>query len=102
MNDTVSAATLTATTPSAKAVTDPWRGFVPGNWQKRIDVRDFIVRNTKSYEGDEGFLAPPTERTKSVFEKLQPYFKKEIKKGVLDVDPKTPSTLTSHAPGYID
>src|SRR5499433_2538797 len=86
----------------AATTTGAWRRFVPGPWTRRIDVRDFIVRNTKSYVGDESFLAPATERTKAVFAALQPYFKEEIKKGVLDVDAKTPSSLTSHAPGYID
>jgi len=101
MNDSV-VSTFTDTTPATKAAIDSWRSFQPGQWQKRIDVRDFIVRNTKSYDGDESFLAPATERTKAVFAALQPYFKEEIKKGVLDVDAKTPSSLTSHAPGYID
>jgi formate C-acetyltransferase len=100
MNDSV-ASTFAAATPGKKAAIDPWRGFQPGDWQKRIDVRDFIVRNTKSYHGDESFLAPATERTKAVFAALQPYFKEEIKKGVLDVDAKTPSSLTAHAPRYI-
>src|SRR5215510_7154506 len=101
MNDSV-VSTFTDTTPATKAAIDSWRSFQPGQWQKRIDVRDFIVRNTKDYHGDESFLAPATKRTKAVFETLQPYFKEEIKKGVLDVDAKTPSSLTSHAPGYID
>jgi formate C-acetyltransferase len=52
--------------------------------------------------GDEAFLVGPTARTSAVWEKLQPYFREEAKKGVLDVDPKTPSSLTSHGPGYID
>jgi len=80
----------------------PWAGLTPGRWQKSIDVRDFIQRNVTPYTGDEAFLAGPTERTKAVWAKLQPFFKEEIKKGVLDVDAKTPSTLTSHKPGYID
>jgi formate C-acetyltransferase len=82
--------------------TGEWAGFAPGRWQHTIDVRDFIQRNVTPYHGDETFLAAPTERTKAVWAKLQPYFKAEIKKGVLDADPKTPSTLTSHKPGYID
>src|SRR5215208_100457 len=79
-----------------------WREFKPGSWRNSIDVRDFIVRNAKSYDGDEKFLAEPTERTKTVWAKLQPYFKEEQKKGVLAVDAKTPSTLLAHKPGYID
>jgi formate C-acetyltransferase len=83
------------------ATTEPWRQFIPGPWMHRIDVRDFILLNVKPYEGEESFLAGPTERTKAVWATLQPYFREEAKKGVLDVDPATPSTMTSHAPGYI-
>jgi formate C-acetyltransferase len=79
-----------------------WSGYVTGRWQHAIDVRDFVQRNTAPYLGDETFLAGPTERTKAIWAKLQPLFREEIKKGVLDVDPKTPSSLTSHGPGYID
>jgi formate C-acetyltransferase len=82
--------------------TDPWREFSPGPWMKRIDVRDFIVANVRPYEGDCAFLSGPTERTKAVWAALQPYLREEAHKGVLDVDPATPSTMTSHAPGYID
>ena len=70
--------------------------------QRGIDVRDFIQRNVTPYDGDESFLVEPSERTKAVWDKLQPYFKEEIRKGVLDVDAKTPSSLTAHQPGYID
>src|SRR5262249_17263389 len=79
-----------------------WRGFKSGDWSTSINVRDFIVRNATSYDGDEKFLAPASKRTKAVWEKLQPYFKAERKKGVLAVDAKTPSTLLAHKPGYID
>jgi len=79
-----------------------WRDFIPGSWCSSIDVRDFIVRNAKPYTGDEKFLVEPTKRTKAVWEKLQPYFKEERKKGVLAVDAKTPSTMLAHKPGYID
>ena len=68
------------------SVQDPWRDFSAGSWRRSIDVRDFIVGNVASYDGDESFLAPPTERTKAVWAKLQPYFKDEQKKGVLAVD----------------
>ena len=79
-----------------------WREFKPGNWCTTIDVRDFIVRNVTPYLGDEKFLAAPSERTKAVWAKLQPYFQEERKKGVLAVDAKTPSTLLAHKAGYID
>ena len=82
--------------------TGEWAGFSPGRWQHTIDVRDFIQSNVVPYLGDEAFLAGPTARTKAVWAKLQPFFKEEIKRGVLDADAATPSTLTSHKPGYID
>ena len=65
-------------------------------------MRDFIVRNVTPYAGDEKFLTGPSKRTKAVWDKLQPYFQEERKKGVLAVDAKTPSTLLAHKPGYID
>ncbi len=79
-----------------------WRGFNSGNWRTRIDVRDFIIDNVTPYLGDEKFLTGPSKRTKSVWEKLQPYFEQERKKGVLAVDAHTPSTMLAHKPGYID
>ena len=79
-----------------------WRGFRRGDWCHSIAVRDFIVRNVSPYEGDETFLVGPSKRTKAVWEKLQPYFQEEQKKGVLAVDAKTPSTLLAHQAGYID
>ncbi len=81
---------------------DCWRGFKPGPWATAIDVRDFIVRNATPYTGDEKFLAGPSKRTMAVWDKLQPYFQEERKKGVLAVDAKTPSTLLAHKAGYID
>jgi formate C-acetyltransferase len=79
-----------------------WRGFNSGNWRTRIDVRDFIISNVTPYVGDEKFLTGPSKRTKAVWEKLQPYFQQERKKGVLAVDAHTPSTVLAHKPGYID
>jgi formate C-acetyltransferase len=79
-----------------------WREFKPGSWCTTIDVRDFIGRNVTPYLGDEKFLAAPSERTKAVWAKLQPYFQEERKKGVLAVDAKTPSNLLAHKAGYID
>ena len=77
-------------------------GFNPGHWNSAIDVRDFIVRNVTPYNGDESFLAAPSAKTTAVWEKLRPYFQQEQRKGVLDVDAATPSTVLAHAPGYID
>src|SRR3954466_15457552 len=79
-----------------------WRGFKPGAWRTAIDVREFIVHNVTPYTGDESFLVGASPRTKAVWEKLQPYFRDERKKGVLAVDAKTPSTLLAHKAGHID
>lgn len=84
-----------ATTPAA------WTGFVVGPWAHHIDVRDFIQRNYTPYEGDSAFLAGPTARTTRIWDRLSAMFPAEREKGVYDVDAKTPSTITSHAPGYI-
>ena len=67
-----------------------------------IDVRDFIVSNVTPYDGDEKFLVAASARTRAVWEKLQPYFAEERKRGVLDVDARHPSTMLAHEPGYID
>ena len=79
-----------------------WREFSPGRWESTIDVRDFIQRNVTPYQGDESFLAGPSVRTQAVWDKLQPYFEEERRRGVLDVDAATPSTVIAHAPGWID
>ena len=65
-------------------------------------MRDFIIRNVSPYSGDESFLVGSTDRTKAVWAKLQPYFAAERKKGVLDVDAKSPSNVLAHDAGYID
>ena len=82
-------------------VTSPWQGFKTGLWQKEINVRDFIQQNYEPYEGDESFLAPATERTKQLWNRLNDLFVEERKKGVLDVS-QIPSSITAHNPGYID
>lgn len=86
----------------ADAVPTAWSGFVSGPWQDAIDVRDFIQRNYRPYEGSAAFLAGPTERTSRVWQRLVQMFPAERERGVYDVDATTPSTITSHAPGYID
>ena len=78
-----------------------WTGFRPGFWEKEINVRDFIQQNYKPYEGDGSFLEPATERTKNLWAGLNDLFVEERKKGVLDIS-QVPSSITSHAPGYID
>jgi formate C-acetyltransferase len=97
------AATATAAKkPDPAAETSAaWASFRPGLWQKQIDVRDFIQQNYEPYDGDESFLAPATERTKKIWAKLAALFVEERKKGVLDVS-QIPSSITAHAPGYID
>jgi formate C-acetyltransferase len=81
---------------------DCWKDFQPGAWLNSIDVRDFIVRNVTPYTGNEDFLTGPSLRTKAVWEKLQPYFADERKKGALAVDAQSPSTMLAHKAGYID
>lgn len=79
-----------------------WFGFQNGDWTESIDVRDFIQKNYKPYEGDATFLKGATERTTNLWKSLTDKFPEEIKKGVYDVSYDTPSTITSHKPGYID
>src|SRR5262252_2800058 len=78
-----------------------WRGFAPGTWQTRVNVREFIQRNYTPYEGDGRFLQGATQRTRDIWEKLQPLLAKEREKGILDVS-QVPSGILAHAPGYID
>jgi formate C-acetyltransferase len=87
--------------PEKPPATDPWRGFKPGLWQRDINVRWFLQQNYTPYEGDESFLASATDRTKRIWKKLEEMFVVERKKGVLDVS-QIPSSITAHAPGYID
>ncbi|WNM25187.1 formate C-acetyltransferase [Demequina capsici] len=79
-----------------------WRGFTSGPWRDAINVRDFIQLNYTPYDGDDTFLAGPTERTTGVWAKLSAMFPEEREKGVYDVDFETPATITAHKPGYID
>ena len=81
-----------------------WNGFVEGDWKTEINVRDFIQKNYTPYEGDESFLAEPTEKTKKLWNEVLDLYKKEKESegGVLDIDTKTPSTVDGFAPGYID
>ncbi|HKQ04540.1 MAG TPA: formate C-acetyltransferase [Blastocatellia bacterium] len=78
-----------------------WEGFKPGQWQKQINVRDFIQQNYDPYDGDAAFLARATERTRDLWARLNALFTEERRKGVLDVS-QIPSSITSHGPGYID
>lgn len=77
-------------------------GFNTGKWINEIDVRDFIQTNLKSYEGDEAFLVGPTQRTISIFEKVEGLLQEEAQNdGVLDIDVDRVSSLLSYEPGYI-
>jgi formate C-acetyltransferase len=78
-----------------------WRMFLPGVWQDRINLRDFIQHNYTPYEGDGSFLTGPTERTKALWDKLTPLLTQEREKGVLDVS-QIPSGILAHDAGYID
>jgi len=80
-----------------------WRGFARGRWVRSIDVKDFIDRNMTLYTGDHSFLEGPTEATAELWDQVRELTKQERDNGgVLDVDVDTVSTITSHAPGYID
>ncbi len=80
-----------------------WNGFVGGAWETEVNVRDFIQKNYHPYDGDESFLAGPTQNTKVLWEQVLELGRKEREAGgVLDMDTKVISTITSHAPGYLD
>ena len=80
-----------------------WNGFVGGKWEREINVRDFIQKNYTPYDGDESFLAGPTQNTKDLWEMVLDLSKKEREAGgVLDMDTKVISTINSHAAGYLD
>ena len=77
--------------------------FVGGKWQSEINVRDFIQKNYTPYDGDSSFLAGPTEATTKLWQECCELFKKNGENGgVLDMDTKIVSTITSHGAGYID
>ena len=81
----------------------PATDFVSGKWQQEINVRDFIQKNYTPYEGDASFLAEPTEATTKLWQECCDLLKKERDNGgVLDMDTKVVSTITSHGAGYID
>lgn len=80
-----------------------WNGFKNGHWVDDINVRDFIQKNYTPYNGDESFLAGPTEATDKLWTRLQELQKEEREKGgVLDCETEIVSSLTSYGPGYID
>lgn len=91
---------MTATTE--RTATAAWRGFHAGRWCDTIDVRGFIQTNYTPHEGDAEFLSGPTPRTTAVWQRLTGLFVDERARGIYDVDATTPSSITAHAPGYID
>lgn len=83
---------------------EEWNGFKKGEWQSEINVRDFIQKNYTPYEGDSSFLVGPTKKTNKLWNEVLELYKKEQSSqgGVLDIDTKTVSTISSHDAGYID
>ena len=82
---------------------EQWNGFKKGDWQKEIDVREFIQLNYTPYTGDASFLADATERTKKLWNEVLELYKKERENGgVLDADTKTPSSINAYEAGNID
>lgn len=80
-----------------------WRDFKKGVWEKEINVRDFIQKNYDPYDGDDSFLAGPTQATKDLWAQVMDLSKQEREAGgVLDMDTKIISTITSHGPGYLN
>ena len=81
---------------------EQWNGFDGSLWKEEVNVRDFIQKNYKPYDGDERFLAGPTDATNKLWGVLQGLQKEErAKGGVLDMDTKIVSGITAHEPGYI-
>ena len=80
-----------------------WRDFNGGAWENEVNVRDFIQRNYKPYDGDSSFLEGPTEDTTALWQDVLELSKQEREAGgVLDMDTKIISTITSHGPAYLD
>ncbi len=80
-----------------------WEGFETASWVDEINVRSFVRHNYTPYDGGEEFLEKPTKETLELWEQVMELTKKEIEAGgVLDMDTETVSTITSHAPGYLD
>lgn len=80
-----------------------WRGFKGTKWTEEVNLRDFIQNNYTAYDGDESFLADPTDATNSLWGKLQELQKEErAKGGVLDMETEIVSSMTAYGPAYID
>ena len=81
---------------------DAWRGFKTGNWTENIDTRDFIQLNYTPYEGDESFLAEPTERTKNLWKKVEDLILEEVRTKTVKVDTTRVSGINNFPAGYLD
>ena len=82
---------------------EKWKGFQSGKWNKEINVRDFILNNITVYDKDDSFLEGPTEATTKLWAQVMDLNKQEREAGgVLDLDSKIVSTITSHGPGYLN
>ena len=80
-----------------------WNGFQSGVWEREINVRDFIQKNYTPYDGDDSFLVGPTQNTRDLWDQVMDLTKQEREAGgVLDMDTKIISTITSHGPGYLN
>ncbi len=80
-----------------------WRNFTKGVWEREINVRDFIQKNYTPYDGDDAFLAGPTKATTELWDQVMSLTKQEREAGgVLDMDTKVISTITSHTAGYLN
>ena len=80
-----------------------WNGFNSGVWEREVNVRDFIQKNYTPYDGDDTFLVGPTQNTKDLWEQVLDLSKQEREAGgVLDMDTRIISTITSHGPGYLN
>jgi formate C-acetyltransferase len=82
---------------------EQWKGFSEGTWRKELNVRDFILRNFKTYEGNDSFLAGPTEATTKLWDQVMELTKQERENGgVLDMDTEIVSSIVSHGAGYLN
>lgn len=86
---------------STKIQEGSWSGFTSGNWCENVNVSDFIRKNVVPYTGDDSFLAPATSKTQKLWQLVSELTKAERAVGVLDAETKEPSTIVSHAAGYI-
>lgn len=80
-----------------------WNGFQGGVWEREINVRDFIQKNYTPYDGDDSFLAGPTQNTRDLWDQVMDLSRQEREAGgVLDMDTRIISTIVSHGPGYLN